>query len=46
MIRPGDRKIQMVIHVARRLGDLREKVVFLEQSSGYGEEVTPTAGHQ
>lgn len=29
MIRPGDRNIQMVIHVARRLGDLRKKVVFL-----------------
>jgi hypothetical protein len=29
MIRPGDRNIRMVIHVARHLGDLREKVVFL-----------------
>ena len=29
MIKPGDRNIRMLIHVARHLGDLREKVVFL-----------------
>jgi hypothetical protein len=30
MIKPGDRNIRMLIHVARHLGDLREKVVFLD----------------
>jgi hypothetical protein len=29
MIKPGDRNIRMLIHVASHLGDLREKVVFL-----------------
>ncbi len=29
MIRSADRNIQMIIQVARRLGELREKVVFL-----------------